>query len=148
MLNTFVKYSYNKKLKKLLGRGLGTGKGKTSGRGTKGQKSRSGIAVNSFEGGQTPFFRQLPKRGQRKKNETITKVISFSQILYFLYKIKFISNIRFSDIKNTLSLNSKKKNIQLLGNPKINFQLNIEVNFISKKNLTQFCNHGFIITIL
>ena len=49
--------------KKRLGRGIGSGKGKTSGRGVKGQKSRSGVAINSFEGGQMPLYRRLPKRG-------------------------------------------------------------------------------------
>ena len=52
------------KIKKMrVGRGIGSGKGKTSGRGMKGQKSRSGVAIKSFEGGQMPLFRRLPKRG-------------------------------------------------------------------------------------
>ena len=51
----------NKKIR--VGRGIGSGKGKTSGRGVKGQKSRSGVAIKSFEGGQMPLFRRLPKRG-------------------------------------------------------------------------------------
>jgi len=64
-----------KKLKKRLGRGIGSGKGKTSGRGHKGQKSRSGVAIKSFEGGQMPLYRRLPKRGFKsvinKKNIAI-----------------------------------------------------------------------------
>ena len=63
-LNTFT--SRNFKKKKRLGRGIGSTKGKTSGRGHKGQKSRSGVAIKSFEGGQMPLYRRLPKRGFRK----------------------------------------------------------------------------------
>ena len=55
--------SKNWKSKKRLGRGIGSSKGKTSGRGHKGQKSRSGVAIKSFEGGQMPLYRRLPKRG-------------------------------------------------------------------------------------
>ena len=51
------------KSKMRVGRGIGSGKGKTSGRGVKGQKSRSGVAIKAFEGGQTPLYRRLPKRG-------------------------------------------------------------------------------------
>ena len=61
------------KVKKMrVGRGIGSGKGKTSGRGHKGQKSRSGVAIKSFEGGQMPLYRRLPKRGFNsiKKNKS------------------------------------------------------------------------------
>ncbi len=61
-----------KRKKIRVGRGIGSGKGKTSGRGFKGQKSRSGVAIKSFEGGQMPLYRRLPKRGFnsiRKKRE-------------------------------------------------------------------------------
>ena len=68
-LNSNIKI---KTSKKKLGRGIGSGKGKTSGRGVKGQKSRSGVAIKSFEGGQMPLYRRLPKRGfnpiKKKKN--------------------------------------------------------------------------------
>ena len=67
ILNNKVK---TKKPKKKLGRGIGTGKGKTSGRGIKGQKSRSGVAIKSFEGGQMPLYRRLPKRGFNPFNKT------------------------------------------------------------------------------
>ena len=59
-LNTKLKIN---KLKMRVGRGIGSGKGKTCGRGVKGQKSRSGVAIKSFEGGQMPLYRRLPKRG-------------------------------------------------------------------------------------
>ena len=63
------------KIKKIrVGRGIGSGKGKTSGRGVKGQKSRSGVAIKSFEGGQMPLYRRLPKRGFNpiRKNKIAT----------------------------------------------------------------------------
>jgi ribosomal protein L15 len=60
-LNTTGKVLYKKKMR--VGRGIGSGKGKTSGRGVKGQKSRSGVAIKAFEGGQMPLYRRLPKRG-------------------------------------------------------------------------------------
>ena len=67
--------SKNKKSKKKLGRGIGSGKGKTSGRGHKGQKSRSGVAIKSFEGGQMPLYRRLPKRGFKNFNSNLKKSI-------------------------------------------------------------------------
>ena len=72
ILNTTLKV---KKNKKRLGRGIGSGKGKTSGRGVKGQKSRSGVAIKSFEGGQMPLYRRLPKRGFNPiKKDKIAKI--------------------------------------------------------------------------
>ena len=89
-LNTFnLKLS---KPKKRLGRGIGSGKGKTSGRGHKGQKSRSGVAIKSFEGGQMPLYRRLPKRGFKNFNNNLKKsiaIINLSKIQEFLKKRKF-----------------------------------------------------------
>ena len=69
-LNTLVKTNTSKIR---VGRGIGSGKGKTSGRGVKGQKSRSGVAIKSFEGGQMPLYRRLPKRGFNSKNNLFKK---------------------------------------------------------------------------
>ena len=65
-LNNLIK---NNKKKIRVGRGIGSGKGKTSSRGHKGQKSRSGVAIKSFEGGQMPLYRRLPKRGFKSLNK-------------------------------------------------------------------------------
>ena len=82
-----------KKLKKRLGRGIGSGKGKTSGRGHKGQKSRSGVAIKSFEGGQMPLYRRLPKRGFRNlKNKENLLALNLSFIQNFFEKKAPISN--------------------------------------------------------
>lgn len=63
-----------------LGRGIGSGKGKTCGRGTKGQKSRTGVSIKGFEGGQQPLIRALPKRGFRSINKIKYKVLTFTQL--------------------------------------------------------------------
>ena len=84
-LNTLT--SKGSKQKKRLGRGIGSSKGKTSGRGHKGQKSRSGVAIKSFEGGQMPLYRRLPKRGfNRIKNNENLAIISLSRIEIILKK--------------------------------------------------------------
>ena len=75
-----------KKTKKRLGRGIGSGKGKTSGRGVKGQKSRSGVAIKSFEGGQMPLYRRLPKRGFNPINKTKVAKINLDQLQNFVDK--------------------------------------------------------------
>jgi len=73
-----------------VGRGIGSGKGKTSGRGHKGQKSRSGVAVKSFEGGQMPLYRRLPKRGFKSLNKNITAILNLSKIKIFWINLKTI----------------------------------------------------------
>ena len=84
-----------KKTKKRLGRGIGSTKGKTSGRGHKGQKSRSGVAIKSFEGGQMPLYRRLPKRGFKSFNNQVKKsvaIINLSKIQEILEKKKILPN--------------------------------------------------------
>ena len=77
--------------KNRIGRGIGSGKGKTSGRGVKGQKSRSGVAIKSFEGGQMPLYRRLPKRGFNQPKKNIVAKINLDRIQYFLEKKKINS---------------------------------------------------------
>ena len=98
-LNSLVKI--NKK-KVRVGRGIGSGKGKTSSRGHKGQKSRSGVAIKSFEGGQMPLYRRLPKRGFKSLNKNITAILNLSKIQNILDKSK-------NDIKDTLDLKILKE---------------------------------------
>ena len=85
-----------------VGRGIGSGKGKTSSRGHKGQKSRSGVAIKSFEGGQMPLYRRLPKRGFKSLNKNITAILNLSKIQNILDKPK-------NDIKNILDLKILKE---------------------------------------
>ena len=70
--------------KKRIGRGPGSGKGKTGGRGIKGQKSRSGVAINGYEGGQMPLYQRLPKRGFNKPNRKSYAVVNLGLIEKFI----------------------------------------------------------------
>ena len=100
-LNTLVKTNYSKMR---VGRGIGSGKGKTSGRGVKGQKSRSGVAIKSFEGGQMPLYRRLPKRGFKKIVKKNIAIINLSDLAILLKNKK----IKAQDEINIKSLSEKK----------------------------------------
>ena len=84
-LNSLVKIN---KSKIRVGRGIGSGKGKTSSRGHKGQKSRSGVAIKSFEGGQMPLYRRLPKRGFKVFKNNLTAILNLSKIQIMFEKKK------------------------------------------------------------
>ena len=123
------------KIKKMrVGRGIGSGKGKTSGRGVKGQKSRSGVAIKSFEGGQMPLYRRLPKRGFNTINKTKIAKINLEKIQTFIDK-KIISS---SDIVNAKLLkelkiiNKNTQQLKILGTGEIKTKINIEADLISK----------------
>ena len=122
------------KKKKRLGRGIGSTKGKTSGRGHKGQKSRSGVAIKSFEGGQMPLYRRLPKRGFRTlKNKKNIAKINLSKIQEILDKKIHFSNGKVSllSLQKVNLLNKKYKKLKLLGSGDIKEKFDTEVNFIS-----------------
>jgi len=125
-----------KKTKKRVGRGIGSGKGKTSGRGHKGQKSRSGVAIKSFEGGQMPLYRRLPKRGFTNfniKKKKYVAIINLSKIQKILEKKIILSNNKVDLItlqKNQL-INKKYNKLKLLGSGEIKNKFDAEVNFIS-----------------
>ena len=130
-LNTTIQV----KIKKLrVGRGIGSGKGKTSGRGVKGQKSRSGVAIKSFEGGQMPLYRRLPKRGFNPiKKDKIAK-INLEKIQKLLEK-KIINSEEKIDLKILIKkniLNKSYNKIKILGSGNITTKLDIEADFSSK----------------
>ena len=119
--------------KKRLGRGIGSGKGKTSGRGVKGQKSRSGVAIKSFEGGQMPLYRRLPKRGFNPINKIKVAKINLDQIQNFVDKNRI-------DISNQINLESLKKEkiisksfskFKILGNGNLKSKIDLEADFSS-----------------
>ena len=128
-------YSKVKKSKKRLGRGIGSGKGKTSGRGHKGQKSRSGVAIKSFEGGQMPLYRRLPKRGFKSitDNKNIA-IINLSRIQEILVNEKntFNNKINLENLQKTKFINKKYKRLKLLGSGDLKKKFDIELNSISK----------------
>ena len=123
----------NKK-KKRVGRGSGSGFGKTAGRGVKGQKSRSGVSINGFEGGQMPLYRRLPKRGFKNIFSKKIQSINFNQILNIIKKY----NLKPNEIKENYFfenkiLNKSKGSLKLLNVGELTSAINIEVSFASKK---------------
>ena len=127
--------NYKVKSKKIRpGRGIGSGKGKTSGRGHKGQKARSGVAIKSFEGGQMPLYRRLPKRGFNSIKKNNIAILNLQQLQKYISKGKLNSRnlINLSELKKNKILKDKIDKIKLLGNGDIKDQISIEVDFISK----------------
>ena len=122
------------KTKKRLGRGIGSGKGKTCGRGHKGQKSRSGVAIKSFEGGQMPLYRRLPKRGFKNFKNKNTAMINLSKVQLFFENKTILPNsiINLSTLQKSKLINKKYRKLKLLGSGDIKEKFDIEVNFISK----------------
>ena len=136
--------------KKRLGRGIGSSKGKTSGRGHKGQKSRSGVAIKSFEGGQMPLYRRLPKRGfKRIKNKRIA-LINLSRIQEIINKKKISLNtkINLPNLQKSNLINNKYKKLKLLGSGDIKEKFDFEVNFISKSAKEKIEKSGGKVTLI
>ena len=133
-LNTKLKIN---KFKMRVGRGIGSGKGKTSGRGVKGQKSRSGVAIKSFEGGQMPLYRRLPKRGFNSISKKQIAILNLEKIQSFIDK----KNIKSSDMLNSELLkklkliNKNSKKLKILGTGEIKEKINIEADLVSKSAL-------------
>ena len=117
-----------------VGRGIGSGKGKTSGRGIKGQKSRSGVAINSFEGGQMPLYRRLPKRGFNPISKTKIAKINLEKIQSHIdnKKINSSETINSELLIKLKLINKNSKKLKILGTGEIKEKINIEVDFISK----------------
>ncbi len=115
------------------GRGIGSGKGKTSGRGHKGQKSRRGVAIKSFEGGQMPLYRRLPKRGFNPISNLKTAKINLGKIQLLIDKnlIKNTDKIDLDLLKKLNVINKKTKKFKVLGKGDLKDKINIETNFVS-----------------
>ena len=122
------------KTKIRVGRGIGSGKGKTSGRGVKGQKSRSGVAIKSFEGGQMPLYRRLPKRGFNPIKQKTIAVINLGD-LQKLINNKIISidtKINIDSLKKSKVLRKSINKFKILSNGEFNAKIDIEVDYSSK----------------
>ncbi len=121
------------------GRGIGSGKGKTSGRGHKGQKSRRGVAIKSFEGGQMPLYRRLPKRGFNPLKKTKVAKLNLGQIQILLDKKKINSKDKINlDLLKKLKIVSKKHNkIKVLGSGELKEKIDIEADFASESAKTK-----------
>ena len=140
-LNNLIK---NNKKKIRVGRGIGSGKGKTSARGHKGQKSRSGVAIKSFEGGQMPLYRRLPKRGFKSFNKQNVAILNLSKIQKMLDKKQ-------NELKKTLDLkilkekkliNKRYSKLKILGTGDIKENIEITANFASKQALEKIKKVG------
>lgn len=126
--------SKNRKYKKRLGRGIGSTKGKTSGRGHKGQKSRSGVAIKSFEGGQMPLYRRLPKRGFKKINiKSNIAIVNLSKLQRIIDKNNELTNkkVSLSLLQKNNIINKKYNKLKLLGSGELKAKFDVETNFIS-----------------
>jgi large subunit ribosomal protein L15 len=146
-LNTLVK---NNKKKIRVGRGIGSGKGKTSSRGHKGQKSRSGVAIKSFEGGQMPLYRRLPKRGfktLRKKNVAILNLSKIQNIID-KYNDKIKNNLDLKILKDNKLVSKKFSKLKILGTGELKKNLEITAHFASKQALTKIEKAGGKLSIL
>ena len=142
--------SLNKKNKIRVGRGIGSTKGKTGGRGHKGQKSRSGVAIKSFEGGQMPLYRRLPKRGFKsfKKNNTVEINISKIQDLVNRKILQTTDKINLATLIKLKRVNKKYKKLKLLGMGDLKDKFEIETNFISKSANEKVIKSGGKVTII
>ena len=122
------------KSKMRVGRGIGSGKGKTSGRGVKGQKSRSGVAIKSFEGGQMPLYRRLPKRGFNPISKDQIAILNLEKIQTFIDKKTIdTKDVLNSDLLKKLKIiNKNSSKLKILGTGEIKDKINIEANLASK----------------
>ena len=133
-LNELKRLKSTTKNVKRVGRGIGSGKGKTSGRGVKGQKSRSGVAIKSFEGGQMPLYRRLPKRGFNSISKKNIAILNLEKIQILIDK----KSIKAGDILNTNLLkklkliNKNSSKLKILGAGEIKDKINIEADLASK----------------
>ena len=120
-----------------VGRGIGSGKGKTSGRGVKGQKSRSGVAIKSFEGGQMPLYRRLPKRGFNPIQKENIAILNLDKIQSFINNKTINTNdiLNSSSLKKLKLINKNSKKLKILGSGEIKDKINIEADLASKSAL-------------
>ena len=132
------------------GRGIGSGKGKTSGRGHKGQKSRRGVAIKSFEGGQMPLYRRLPKRGFKSIKKIDIAKVNVGKIQFFIDKKKIKTNekINLNLLKKINLINQKSNKVKILGTGDIKDKVDIEVDFISKSAREKLDKTGSTVKIL
>ena len=145
-LNNLVK---NNKKKIRVGRGIGSGKSKTSSRGHKGQKSRSGVSINGFEGGQMPLYRRLPKRGFKNPFKKKIQQINFEILTNLIQKYKLnLESIKETELFEKKILNKSKGNLKLLNKGKLSKPINIEISYASKKAIEVIEKNGGKINLI
>ena len=146
-LNNLIKIN-KKKIR--VGRGIGSGKGKTSGRGHKGQKSRSGVAIKSFEGGQMPLYRRLPKRGFKSLSKDNIAILNLSKIqtMYEKNKHKLSNSLDLKQLKEKKLINRKFLKLKILGSGELKEKLDITAHYASKQALEKITKAGGKINII
>ena len=132
------------KSKMRVGRGIGSGKGKTSGRGVKGQKSRSGVAIKAFEGGQMPLYRRLPKRGFNPISRTNIAIMNLEKIQSFINEktINPSDTINMELLKKLKLINKNSQKLKILGTGDIKDKVSIEADLISKSAVVKLEKAG------
>ncbi len=143
-LNNLVK---NNKNKIRVGRGIGSGRGKTSSRGHKGQKSRSGVAIKSFEGGQMPLYRRLPKRGFKTFAKSNIAILNLSKIQSITEKNK-INTINLDMLKKNKIINKNFIKLKILGDGELKTKIDITAHFASKQAQEKIVKLGGKINIV
>jgi len=141
---------HNIKIKKIrVGRGIGSGKGKTSGRGVKGQKSRSGVAIKSFEGGQMPLYRRLPKRGFNPINKNNVALINLGDLqkLIDTKRISIDGKINIDTFKKSKLFRKSINKFKVLSNGEFNSKIDIEADYSSKIAIEKIKKAGGQITL-
>ena len=141
LLNTTGKVT---KAKLRVGRGIGSGKGKTCGRGVKGQKSRSGVAIKAFEGGQMPLYRRLPKRGFNSFGKVNIAIMNLEKIQSFIDEktIKPSETINIELLKKLRLINKNSQKLKILGTGEVKEKVNIEADLISKSAIEKLEKAG------
>ena len=149
-MTSLNKMSQTKIKKYRVGRGIGSGKGKTSGRGHKGQKSRSGVSIKSFEGGQMPLYRRLPKRGFNSMQKSNLGKINLGKIQYFIDQksINITDKINLNLLKKTKIINKKSSKLKVLGSGEVKQKINIEADFFSRSAKEKLEKAGGSVQIL
>ncbi len=146
-LNSLTKVN-KKKIR--VGRGIGSGKGKTSSRGHKGQKSRSGVAIKSFEGGQMPLYRRLPKRGFKNFIKKNTAILNLSKIQSMISKSEnnLKDNLDLNILKEKKLVSKKFEKLKILGSGELKNTISITAHFASKLALDKIKKAGAKISII
>ena len=148
MISLNNRQKINKK-KIRVGRGIGSGKGKTSGRGVKGQKSRSGVSIKSFEGVQMPLYRRLPKRGFNPIKKNNIAILNLDKIQTFIDKksIKTSEILNSNLLKKLKLINKNSHKLKILGSGKIKDKINIEADLASRSAVVKLEKIGGSIQI-
>ena len=148
-LNNIANRDGARKRRKLLGRGIGSGKGKTSGRGGKGQTARSGVAINGFEGGQTPIHRRLPKRGFNNHSRVEFQAVNLSDLqrLVDLKKLDAKKTVNTAALVAAGLVATVRHPVKLLAQGELKVALTIEVEGASKAAIAAVEKAGGKVTL-